>query len=300
LTRCPEIPVHVEFFKDGHALNEEDQKIVKTLKKDGIMVLNADDENIIKLRERYDFNVVTYGVEKVADVRGGYDGIFYENDILKGFSMHWVILGEIKNLIVRGVIGRHMVYPVVSAVAVGRFLAISNDKCLEALENFKLPKGRMNILEGIHDSIIIDDSYNSSPVAMEEAILAFRDINTREGSKKIAVLGDMLELGLYTKGEHIRIGKLLAFVDRLVTVGLRAEDFAVGAVESGLTKKHIQSFTNSEEAISYLKRHVENGDVVLAKGSQGSRVEKAIKAILKDESKAKELLMRQEKEWAGR
>lgn len=297
LTRCPPIPVHVEFFKNPHDLNEEDKKIVKTLIKTGVMILNADDEEIMNLKERNSHRVITYGFNLDSNVKASHEEIQYDEN-QDPIGMNGKI--HVGNLAVpfkiKSAIGRHHIYPLLAACAVAEELKLNMVEVIEKLSDYNPPKGRMKIIKGINDSNIIDDTYNSSPVALEEALKTLGSIKTF--GRKVAVLGDMLELGKFTIREHKRLGSFLTeFVDVLVTIGQRAEDFALGAKEAHMRSTSIHAFTNVNEAITYLSKHVKDEDIVLVKGSQGMRMERIVKVLMKEPEKAKEILVRQEPQW---
>jgi UDP-N-acetylmuramoyl-tripeptide--D-alanyl-D-alanine ligase len=162
----------------------------------------------------------------------------------------------------------------------------------------------MHIIPGIRESIIIDDSYNASPIAMKAALDTLAELDAR--GRKIALLGDMLELGEYSEEEHRAVGKSAAkIVNMLVTVGKRAKWIAEAAAKAKLPADRIRSFDTSEEAGKWLREQVEPGDIVLIKGSQGSgenkiRMERAVKLLMANPEDASKLLVRQEVEWEKR
>jgi UDP-N-acetylmuramoyl-tripeptide--D-alanyl-D-alanine ligase len=160
----------------------------------------------------------------------------------------------------------------------------------------------MNLIPGMNNSTIIDDTYNSSPIAVEKALNALSDVNC--DGNKIAILGDMLEIGRFSHSAHVKVGEQVAAaeIDYLITVGMRAEDIAVSANENGMAKKRIFRFKESSEAIETIQALIEEkeGSVVLAKASQGIRVEKIVKEIIENPSDSAKLLVRQEKEWLNR
>jgi UDP-N-acetylmuramoyl-tripeptide--D-alanyl-D-alanine ligase len=170
----------------------------------------------------------------------------------------------------------------------------------ESLATFSASPGRMHIILGKNGSTIIDDSYNSSPVAAEAALETLKSV---EGGRKIAMLGDMLELGEYSEEEHSRIGRIAGrFVDELVVVGKRALWIAEAAKGAGLPESRIHSFTNSFEAGRWVETQITPGDIILAKGSQGSgenmiRMERAVKLLMAHPEDASKLLVRQETAW---
>jgi UDP-N-acetylmuramoyl-tripeptide--D-alanyl-D-alanine ligase len=154
------------------------------------------------------------------------------------------------------------------------------------------------VLSGINDSIIIDDTYNSSPIAAEGAMETLGKVNA---TRKIAVLGDMLELGRHTDEAHKNLGALAKKnSDILVVVGPRAKFIKEGAEGARMAKKNIFEFNNSKEAAEFMQGFVVPGDLVLVKGSQGVRMERVTAAILKDKENRAKLLVRQEDEWLGR
>jgi UDP-N-acetylmuramoyl-tripeptide--D-alanyl-D-alanine ligase len=203
----------------------------------------------------------------------------------------------------RGVLGAHAVVPALAAAAVALSLGQPLAKTTEALQSHEPPPGRMRLIPGIKDSLIIDDTYNSSPAAAEAALRALQQAGLRGGAKtrKIALLGDMLELGRASVAEHKKIGELCAEAcDLLITVGFRAHDIAQGALDNGLKDERILQFEDSRLAGEELQNLLRPGDVVLIKGSQSMRMERAVKEVMRDPERAGELLVRQDDEWQRR
>lgn len=169
----------------------------------------------------------------------------------------------------------------------------------QALKSYCGSLGRMKLIDGIKGSCVIDDSYNASPVAVEAALKTLENIKTK--GLKIAVLGDMLELGKYTTEEHKKIGKLAGGVcDLLLVVGLRAKSMVAGALLGGLSEKNIIEFEDSQKAGKYLEKIVKEGDIVLVKGSQSMRMERTVEEIMAHPEQKSQLLVRQEEEWRRR
>ena len=154
------------------------------------------------------------------------------------------------------------------------------------------------MVEG-RQTLIIDDTYNSSPKAAKAALESLAKLNAGENSRKVAILGDMLELGDYTDEAHYELGKqvALAGVKLLVCVGNFRQETARGALESGLLNTQIVQFKNSDEAVEKISDLIQPNDLILIKGSQGARMEKVVKALMKEPSRASELLVRQGDEW---
>jgi len=167
------------------------------------------------------------------------------------------------------------------------------------MREFDSPNGRMNLIDGIKHTLIIDDTYNSSPISVMSALDIVSKIPIAKGARRFAVLGDMLELGKYSEEGHREVGRYAAKarVDKLITVGERARDIARSAEEAGMARDNIFEYTDVAEAGRFIQQRIEQGDLILVKGSQGMRLEKIVKEIMAEPLRAKELLVRQEEEW---
>ncbi|MFM2357876.1 MAG: hypothetical protein RJA61_613 [Candidatus Parcubacteria bacterium] len=299
VTRFSAVPVHVEFFGSKDEVVKEKGYLVKALKKDGFLVLNADDADVMSYAKESFIKPLTYGSLAPATVRGSEFHLVYEGGNVSGITFKVDYQGNCMPVSVGGILGSHHMYPVLGAFAVAMSQGLNPVKVGQALASYVPPRGRMNIIKGKNGSILIDDSYNSSPIALEEAL------NTLEMAvctgKKIAILGDMLELGKFSIEEHKRLGKKLAKIcDTLVTVGIRGKFFAEGALKARMGKRKVVSFETSIEAGDFIQNKVEKGDLILIKGSQGVRMEKVTKILLGEPERAQELLVRQDEEWSKR
>ena len=295
-TRFPETPVHIEFFDSPEAVIKEKTKLIKSLKKDGVIILNYDDKNVLNIKKSSGYHAVTFGFEEGSDVKASNLETFYKSNRPTGIGFKVNVDGNSLPIILKDVLGIQHVYPILSAIAVGKALNLNIVKIIEAFENFKGERGRMRILDGIFGGAIIDDTYNSSPIASEEALKVLGSV---EGRRKIAVLGDMMELGKHMEEEHRKIGVLVREkkIDVLITVGERAKFISEEALSGGFKKENIYTFKNSIETGDFLKNFIREGDVVLVKGSQYIRLEKAVAQILAKPEEKEWLLVRQEKEW---
>ena len=304
ITRLPEHPVHVEYFSSPEEVRKEKAEAVHTLGDRGIFIANGDDDYVRDLRTKTKARTITYGVEAGAQVRGSYVRVDYEEAGGKKHPVGMLLRvdweGNSFPVRLSGVLGIQPCMAALAALAVGIARGESVLRMSEALATLEAPRGRMRVLPGASGSIIIDDTYNSSPVAV---LAALDTLKSLEGTRKIAMLGDMLELGEFSVKEHERIGiAASAVVDELVTVGKRAHIIADAAIAAGLAEKHIHQFSSSTEAGDWALTNITAGDIILAKGSQGSganmiRMERAVKKILREPRDAKHLLVRQEKEW---
>jgi len=291
------------FTPSKKQLMEEESIPAFKIKKGGVLVLNRDDENVFSLTKEARGEVVTFGLDKLSDVSGGNILVSYRNGARGkrpiGITFRVDNNGSSVPVDLEGTLGIQNVYHVLSAFAVGIKEGINLVRLSESFKNYSSPPGRMKIIEGVFDTTIIDDTYNSSPVALEEALSTLKSIESKE--RKIAVLGDMLELGKFSESEHERIGRVvLGSAHILITVGARAKGIGKAALESGMDKSKIFEFGESKEAGKFIKGILEEGDFVLVKGSQGMRMERIVEEIILQPELKEKLLVRQEKEWQER
>ncbi len=311
ITRLGDIPVHVEYFSGIDELAKEKAKLIKVLKQENYAILNGDDEAVLGMQNKTKANVITYGFarekeeeekEKKFDLMASNYHIVYRTEdgreIPEGITFKVDYNGKIVPIRLYDVFGEQAVYNVLAALAAGSVLGINMIEMAELLSVYKSPPGRLKLLEGIKNTFIIDDSYNSSPVALKMAIDVLKDVPAK---RKVAVLGDMLELGKYTIDEHKRAGRMVKDVaDVLFTVGPRSKFTAEEARALGFDKDKIFEFSTSDEAKAVLQDVIEEGDLILIKGSQSMRMEKIVEEIMAHPELKEELLVRQEKEWKKR
>jgi UDP-N-acetylmuramoyl-tripeptide--D-alanyl-D-alanine ligase len=303
VTRFPDIPVHVEFYESPEALIKEEGIPAKRIRKNGLLVLNRDDQKVFALQSGHEGKTTTYGFDQRADVIGSNVSIMYGSEgthrSIKGVTFKIDHNGNSIPVEIRGALGIQHVYPILAAFAVGIGQGINLVELSENFKSYVPPPGRMKIIEGMKGSVVIDDSYNASPVATEEALSTLRLI---EGfPRKIAVLGDMLELGKFSEEEHERIGeRVRGTANLLVTVGDQAKGIAAGALKEGMDGARVFQFNNSKETAEFLKKEIREGDVILVKGSQSIRTERIVEKIMAHPELKEKLLVRQEKEWQRR
>ena len=299
MTRFSETPAHIEFFECAEELFEDKAKIVKALKPTGLLVLNADDERVLALRDKSKAKASTFGFSREAMFRASNVQLVYDGDSPVGTTFKFEYQGNIFPVVLKGVLGTQAVYSALAALTVGVHLKLNIVDMIEALAGYKTPSGRMKVIQGIKDTTIIDDTYNSSAVAVTAALEVLGSIKTN--GKKIAVLGDMLELGKFTVEEHKKIGMLAGKqTDLLFAVGLRAKYLVEGALASGMSEKKILEFIDAKTAGKYLEGMLSNGDIILVKGSQSMRMERVVEEIMAHPEEASDLLVRQEEEWKNR
>ncbi|MFA6514827.1 MAG: UDP-N-acetylmuramoyl-tripeptide--D-alanyl-D-alanine ligase [Candidatus Paceibacterota bacterium] len=302
ITRFPDKPVHIEFFGSVEKIIEEKSALVSSLKKDGLLILNHDDEKVYSLHQKFNYKTVSFGMHENATYHSIYPSYTYiTRDKIKipdGINFKLEHEGHTFPVMLPNVLGIHNIGQALAAIACAHELGCDLLDSIKAVSGYITPPGRLSLLEGINNSVIIDDTYNSSPVAMDAALLVLKEL---EGKRKIAVLGDMLELGKFTQEEHYLIGeKIVGVADILIAVGPRAKSIVEGALEKGFPQKEIYSFDSSKTAAKFLEGVVEKGDIILVKGSQGVRLERTVEAIMEHKELKKSLLCRQDKEWKNR
>jgi UDP-N-acetylmuramoyl-tripeptide--D-alanyl-D-alanine ligase len=208
--------------------------------------------------------------------------------------------GKSLPVVIEGVFGRNHVYASLAAITLAFELKLNIINAIDALKSYDISPGRMKLLRGINGSLIIDDTYNSSPSACRAALTTLGAVETH--GRKIAVLGDMLELGKHTEEAHKNIGKIAGDIlkgshDVLIVIGLRAQAIKIGASDIGMNKENIFQFTDSYKTGDFLKNLIQKDDLVLIKGSQSMRMERVVEAVLLDKENKNELLVRQDEEW---
>ena len=307
ITRFGAVPVHVEFFKSQQEVIREKSFLVKALKDTGTLLLNEDDSDVRALRELKQTcrtcKIVSWSIDSPSDFKASNLDIIYDDrsglSVPSGITFRVNYRGNSVPLRIAGTLGKQHVYPAVVALATGDSLGLNMISMAESLSEHKTPPGRMRLIEGVRKTTIIDDTYNASPVAMTEALRTLGTVKT--SGCKIAVLGDMLELGKHSGNEHKRMGREAKEVcDILITVGIRARGIAEGALENGFDEKNIYQYDSSDEASKPVEELVKEGDIILVKGSQGIRMERVVEEVMAHPEDKEKLLVRQEPEWEKR
>lgn len=294
VTQFGEVPVHVEFFENRDAVVMEKGYLVSALKSSGVLIYNADDHDAQKLLSKTEAKKVSVGIHVSADIKA--DNVRLYGDPSEGTETDVTINGAVHHVILPEVAGKSPVYSALPALAIARELSIPLEIACASLRDYDKPKGRMRLLSGMNGSIIIDDTYNASPKATEHGLKTLSEIKNQ--GRKIAVLGDMLELGQYTRDEHYKIGKIAAkSCHKLYTVGIRARVMAEGALDEKMLDENIMECDTSLDAGKELVQILGPHDVVYIKGSQSMRMERAVKMILAKTHESEKVLVRQEKEW---
>ena len=281
-------PEHMEFFGTIEAVAQEEMFVSSFSK---LVLINRDDvEGRFAVLEN-NSNFATYVTSGLAEYRfeqqdflveSGYSGTIISPETTDGMAVTIKVVGE------------HSLRPIIGAVAVAKKLGLSSDEIIKGMALIKPVPGRMNILRGIGGTTIIDDTYNSSPAAASAALQTLYTFS--QASQRIAILGDMNELGDTSQLEHEKLGSICdpGLLSWVVTVGTQTEKFlAPVARQRGCQVKVVK---NAIEAGEFVRTVTEEGAVILAKGSQsGVYLEEAVK-ILCDLTEDDELV-RQSSDW---
>lgn len=299
ITALAEVPVHVEFFPDAESLIKEKAKILKGLTPDDYAILNYDDKLVYGLREKTRAQIISYGFEEGANMLASNYRIILKNGgkivVPEGISFKVDYRGNSVPMRFFNAFGKHQAYSALAALVVGTAAGFNLIEIAESLTGYQSPPGRLKLLEGVKNTLILDDTYNASPAAMCAALEVFNDLPAR---RKIAVIGDMLELGRYTIEAHKIIGNKLSEIANFVfVVGPRAKFIAEELKEKGFRNENIFQFSSADEVKKEVEKIMKEGDLVLIKGSQSMRMERVVEEILAHPEKADELLVRQDKMW---
>ncbi len=290
-------PVHLAEgqFSNLEEIFNEKKKLVDELKEDGVAILNTDNhflEGLAKTGNKK--NTISFGKNR--------DANYWASRINTNTNGTQFILhnGEDRYEVSSPVLGKYQIYVLLPAIICGVKMGMSMENAILALGRYTLPPGRMSLIPAINNATILDSSYNSSPTALKEALEVLKELGADK--RKIAVLGNMNELGEEEEKLHKMIGEIIPkYADVLITVGSLAGVFTKEAIKKGLDEKSVFEFKTSNEAAEFFKEKVKAGDVILVKGSQNKvRLERFVKELMATPSDAKKLLVRQEKVWQAK
>ncbi|HTS62252.1 MAG TPA: UDP-N-acetylmuramoyl-tripeptide--D-alanyl-D-alanine ligase [Candidatus Acidoferrales bacterium] len=256
---------HVEFFDSIDGVAAAKRELIESLPRDGVAVLNADDPRVLRFREAHPGRTVTFGFSGDADVRAEAAAFGPEGARFRACGVDFET----------PMAGRHGISNLLAAIAVAGIFGIPPGSLREAVSSFGAGKMRGERLT--HDGILVwNDCYNSNPEAARSMIDVLRETPAR---KRIAVLGEMLELGRAAPDLHRDLGRYAAShgVDALIGVRGAAREMVDAAAETGLESKF---FDDPAEAGEYARAIAHPGDAVLFKGSRGVRVERALERFL--------------------
>ena len=292
-------PSHIEFFHTLENIAKEKRTLVRELEEDGIAVLNADNKHVMNLKDQSKGEILNCGFSEEADLRATDVSFAYsdnQNQEVYGLTFKLNFEGTTIPVRLNNILAKHQVYSALMAIAIGLKFGINLVEISSALENFISPCGRMNLLKGIKNTRLIDDSYNASPVSTCAALEALKEIQAK---RKIVVLGDMLELGAETEKGHQEVAREFLKIegDIFIAVGPRMKIAVEELKNKNFPEENIFHFPDPMEAGLKLQEIMKEGDLVLVKGSQGARMEKVMEEVIFETLSAQDLLCRQNKSW---
>ena len=261
------------------------------------VIANVAEVAVWNMRDNTKANLKSVGFHEEAQVGCLETKIKYEEryGVEKPIGMHAKLNygGSVVPLFLNKTIGEGGLYSAMFAAAVAQKFEINLVEVAECLRTLEPTPGRMSLLEGIKHTVLIDDSYNSSPKACQHALEALSRVNIPEGAERFAILGDMKELGKMTSEAHEEIGRMVAHegINWLITVGEEARALGNAARIAGLPENRLFHFNTNAEAGRFVQEKLEEHDVVLVKASRAMHFEEIVKELMAEPLKAKELLV---------
>ncbi|MFR1777977.1 MAG: UDP-N-acetylmuramoyl-tripeptide--D-alanyl-D-alanine ligase [Clostridia bacterium] len=250
-------------------------EILENLKPGGTIVINNDNDMLNKwAKEDKLYKKYTFGIDEESDVMA------YNIKIGNKSSTYNVKINNEEYTVNVPVSGKHFVYNSLCAIAIGNLLGISPENIIKGIETFSLTKNRMEVVKVKDNVTVINDAYNASYDSMKPAIEYLKELPAK---RKIAVLGDMFELGEFSEEIHRKVGIEVVThkIDILVTVGKLAKYIAEEAKYLRMPEKNIISLETTEEASEYLNKILQKDDAVLLKAAHGMRFSEILKSISK-------------------
>lgn len=272
-------PAHVAMFGSREAIARAKGELVEALPADGVAVLNADDDAVAGFSERTRARVLTYGMRAQADVAA--TGVSLDADARAAFTLAF---GGEEARVELGVPGEHMVSNALAAAGAGLALGVSAAECAVALKDARVSGWRMEVHRRADGVRVVNDAYNANPASVTAALKAARWM--ARGTRCIAVLGEMAELGEATAQEHDHIGEQVARmgIEELVTVGEAARGIARAAVREGMESGHVREAADADDALAAARSLLRPGDVVLVKASRVAGLERLAAALLQEDA----------------
>jgi len=273
LTNIGKFPPHTKYFKNAKHIAKEKSLLIRSLKKKDIAILNCDDDTIKDLSENIRPEIISYGfndgsIIKAGEIFSGDKKWKIESGLI-GMSFKISYNGTTVPFRLPYVLGRGQVYTALAASAVGIHFGYNLVEISEKLSNYSPLPGRMSLIKGINNALIIDDTFNSNPAS---ATSALETLGKLDAKRKIAVLGDMLELGEYCERGHSEIGKIVPkSAELLFTYGKRSKIISEQAEKSGMKRDNIFHFNDINNLIKSLKSEIKSDDVILIKGSRAMK-----------------------------
>jgi len=268
-------PTHLERLGTLERIAQAKAELVQALPSDGVAILNGDDPLVRPMADLTSARAFFYGLTPDCDLWASH----IVSRGLEGIRFRFHYEGETLHVRVP-LLGRHSVHTALRAAAVGLVEGLSWEEIISGLQDVS-GQLRLLVVPGIHGSTLIDDTYNASPASTIAALNLLHEMDGR----RIAVLGDMLELGSFEEAGHRKVGRRAAdVVHLLITVGPRARWIAEEALACGMPKEAVLMVDDRETALAHLQEIVGPDDVVLVKGSRGMAMEHIVAALTRPSS----------------
>ena len=266
---------HIELLGSQDAVAEAKGELIRCLGAQGVAFLNGDDQYSARIAESTAATVVCYGLSEGCDVRA--EDIELDEESRASFML---VAEGVRAAVKLGIPGRHNVYNALGACAVALRLGIPADAIASSLQTAGISAMRMQVFNSADGVTVVNDAYNANPSSMRAAIETLAAMHADR--KRIAVLGDMAELGGLTELAHFQMGELVARhrIDTLVTAGARARRIAEGAKADGMAASDVHSCETSGEAGDVVAELVSAGDVVLVKASRVMGLETVVDRLM--------------------
>lgn len=258
---------HIENFENQDGIFNAKMEIASYFDKDNILIVNGDDKYLSTLKsDNYDFKILSYGFDSTNDI------VCISYEILDNKINFTCIFDEEEFICTIPSSAKHNIYNSMAAILVGKLFNIPNELIIKGLEGFSITKGRLTVINK-KDITIIDDSYNASSDSMISALNVLKLYKTR----RIAVLGDILETGTYDEEIHRNVGKnIVDNCDLLITVGKSSLYISDEAVRNGFDRNNIISFDTADDLLDKIDSIIKKEDVILLKASHGINLTKVV------------------------
>lgn len=268
-------PAHTQFLGSVDEITKEKGKLIRQLPKSGYAILNWDDLNARKLAKETNAEVIFYGTDPknchiwASNIR-----------VEDGRTRFEINYGVERADVTFGLLGRHFAYPALAAAALGISCGINLISIKRGLEKVKPAPHRLQLLEGQNGSYIIDDTYNSSPVAVEEALNVLNELPAR---RRMVVLGEMRELGVYSEQLHREVARKIykEKVDFVILGGGDARFIGDELIKLGFLPEKIEVNLSNSQIVPKILRTMGKGDLILVKGSRSIKLDEVVARIKK-------------------
>jgi len=285
---------HLEFFPDQSALAREKLNLIRRLPSDSSAILNFDSPKVYEGRNQTKAKVFGYGFGDETEIRAT-DFHLIESEGCQGANFKAHYKGNVMPFFLPNSLGQPGVYAALAALGVGLHFGINLVEASEALKSYKPPLGRQRFIAGVNNTSIIDDTYNAAPAS---TIMAIDTLNNIAKARKVIAIGSMAELGAQSDAGHKAVAAKI--VESAISLVFLVGEEAKTIREELLRRKfngRVEWFPNSDLAKTRVKKNILTGDAILVKGSQSARMEKIVKEIMAEPSRASELLVRQSPKW---